>query len=299
MNQLRLFSLFLAGASLTLSACAKDDDVGNTGATTASSSSNSSSNTTDEMETGETGSMTGFTTGDPTTTTTTTMTSGFVPTIDIPGVSECDPWLQDCPMGEKCVAYGSSGGGWDANKCVQVLGDGTVGEACTYSGPVESTDDCGADSWCWNVNMDGVGVCTAFCDGTPDNPMCDPGYGCSIANEGSITLCLLTCDPLLQDCSVDGDWCFYDFSGNFVCAFGTQDLPTGEACGFINDCVGGNVCLDAMALPNCAGASCCGAFCDLADPMCSQVGTECTAFFEEGTAPPEYVDVGVCILPGA
>jgi hypothetical protein len=37
----------------------------------------------------------------------------------------------------------------------------------------------------------------------------------------------------------------------------------------------------------------------LSDPSCATVGTECTAFFAEGTAPPAYVDVGVCIIPGA
>ena len=297
MKQLRLFSLFLAGTTLTLSACAKDDEPsGTSGPTT--STSNSSGNDTDEPDdTGETGSMTTFGgdgDGDPTTTT----TMGFVPDEDFAGVSECDPWTQDCPDTEKCVAYGSTGGNWDANKCVPITGDGAIGDPCTYSGTSDSMDNCGADSWCWNVNEELMGVCTGFCTGTPDDPMCDPGYGCSIANEGSIILCLLECDPLLQDCPTEGDWCFYDFSGNFVCAFGTQDLPTGEPCGFINDCVGGNVCLDAMALPSCAGASCCAAYCDLADPQCATEGTECVSFFEEGTAPPQYVDVGVCILPG-
>jgi hypothetical protein len=297
MKTLRLLSLCIVGTALTLSACNKGSDPGDTGAATAS---NSNGNTTDDpMETGD------ETTGDPSTTFGEEgdgdgdLTTGFVPDEDFAGVSECDPWTQDCPEGEKCVAYGSSGGNWDANKCVEILGDGQAGDPCTYAGAVESTDDCGADTWCWNVNEEGMGVCTPFCTGTPDDPQCEPGQGCSIANNGSINICLQTCDPLLQDCPNDGDWCFYDFSGNFVCAFGTADLPTGEACGFINDCVGGNVCLDAMVLDSCAGASCCAAFCDLSDPMCPNPNHECTAFFEEGTAPPGYEDVGVCILPGA
>jgi hypothetical protein len=233
--------------------------------------------------------------GDPATT-----TAGFVPMDgDMEGIAECDPWAQDCPEGEKCVAYGSTGGGWDANKCVPINGDGQVGDPCTYDGTGASTDNCGEDSWCWNVSEEGIGTCTLFCTGTPDDPICDPGYGCSIANEGSITLCLLNCDPLLQDCPSASDSCFYDFSGNFVCAFFTQNLPTGEACGFINDCIGGDICLGAEVLPDCAGASCCAEFCDLTDPTCTVGGTECTPFFEDGTAPPDYVDVGVCIIPGA
>jgi hypothetical protein len=286
----------MVSAALTLSACG-DKEAGDTGPTTVATTTSGDG----DGDTGETGMTTfnpGDGDGDPTTTGSPT-TSGFVPDTDVGSISECDPFAQDCPEGEKCVAYGSSGGNWDANKCVMVMGDGQVGDPCMYGGTTESTDNCGADSWCWNVNMEGVGTCTAFCSGSPDDPICEPGFGCSIANDGSINLCLLECDPLLQDCPNDGDWCFYDFSGNFVCAFGTQDLPTGEACGFINDCVGGNVCLDATVFPSCAGAACCAAFCDLADPMCAQMGTECTAFFEMGMAPPGYENVGVCIIPGA
>jgi hypothetical protein len=303
MKNFRAYSLCLVASALTVSACQKEDVPGDTGAATASTTNN---NTTEaDTETGDTGSMTTFSSegdgdgdGDPATTTMGT-TMGFVPDPgDMVAVSECDPWVQDCPEGEKCVAYGSTGTGWDANRCAIIKGDGQEGDPCVYDGVVESTDDCGADTWCWNVNMDNVGTCTPFCEGTPDDPICDPGFGCSIANNGSINLCLQQCDPLLQDCEGE-NICFYDFSGNFVCAFGAGDIPTGEPCGYINDCSAGNVCLDAGALPNCNGASCCGAFCDLTDPACATMGTECTAFFEEGTAPPGYESVGVCIIPGA
>jgi hypothetical protein len=222
----------------------------------------------------------------------------FVPMLEDGGTHACDPWAQDCPSGEKCVAYSVSGGNWDANRCVAITGEGQQGDACTYSGTADSIDDCGVDSFCWNVNADGVGVCTAFCEGTPDSPACDPDQGCTIANNGSINLCLQSCDPLLQDCE-EGSVCFYDFGGDFVCTFAGGEILTGGACGFINDCAPGNVCLGAEALPECDGATCCGAFCSLSDPACATVGTECSSFFEEGTAPPAYVDVGVCIIPGA
>jgi hypothetical protein len=301
MKNFRSFSLCLVATALTVSACQKDEDVGDSGPSTVAATTN----TTEADTETDSGNMTTFSSaegdgdgdGDGTTTAGTTM--GFVPDPgDMPAVSECDPFAQDCPEGEKCVAYGSTGGNWDADKCVPVNGNGQVGDPCTYAGTVESTDDCGADSWCWNVNMDGVGTCTAFCTGTPDDPICEPGFGCSIANNGSINICLQSCDPLLQDCEGE-NVCFYDFSGNFVCAFAADMIPTGEPCGFINDCSPGNVCLDATTLPSCNGASCCGAFCDLVDPACVTMGTECTAFFEEGTAPPGYENVGVCIVPGA
>ena len=300
MKNIRLLSLCLLSSALTLTACAKEDGAGDedptasAGPSTGDEDDPSTGEEEDTDSTTETGGESASTFG----TDTNTDTAGFVPDNDVVGVSECDPWTQDCPDGEKCVAYGSTGGNWDANKCVQIIGDGSEGDPCTYDGTTASTDSCGAGTWCWNVNEDNEGVCTAFCTGSADDPVCEPGYGCSIANNGSIILCLLSCDPLLQDCP-GTDSCFYDFSGNFVCAFGTSDLPAGEPCGFINDCSGGNVCLSSEVLPECAGASCCTEFCDLLEPTCTIVGTECQAFFEEGAEPPGYEDVGVCIIPGA
>jgi hypothetical protein len=240
---------------------------------------------------------------DDTTTTTSASTMDsltFIPESDVMVASECDPFMQDCPEGEKCVPYGSTGGNWDANKCVPVTGSGQPGDTCTWGGIVEATDDCGADSVCWDVmDVDGVltGVCTAFCTGSADAPVCDPGSSCIIANDGSVTLCLTTCDPLLQDCGA-GLACFWA-NTDFNCIFTTQDIPTGEPCGFINDCAAGNLCADAAALPSCAGSACCASYCDLSAPTCAVMGTECTSFFEEGMAPPGYEDVGICILPGA
>lgn len=294
MKTMRLLSILLATGTLGLAACT-DKDTNDTTSTTVG-----------EEEVGETDEGTDgsdFGTGDSTTTTAgdgdgdTNTTMGFVPESDMAIASSCDPWAQDCNEGEKCVAYASSGGTWDANKCVPINGSGAPGDPCTYSDAATSTDDCGATSWCWDVNMEGVGTCTPFCTGSADNPVCDPGSSCSIANNGSINLCLTTCDPLLQDCGVEGQACFFDGNG-FVCANATQDIPTGEPCGFINDCVAGNICLAPESFPNCNGSSCCGAFCDLTDPApCTPDGTECTAFYEEGMAPPGYEDVGVCVVP--
>lgn len=299
MTNFRIFSLCLVAGALTVSACGDKESPIDTGPSSMSTTENNEEGVNDD--TSDSG-MTSFGDegdgdGDPGMTTMGT-TMGFVPMTDAMTVAECDPWVQDCPDGEKCVAYGSTGGNWDSNKCVPVTGSGQSGDPCMYAGTVESTDDCGADTWCWNVNMEGVGTCTPFCEGTPDEPLCEPGFGCSIANNGSINLCLQACDPLLQDCGGE-NVCFYDFSGNFVCAFAADMIPTGEPCGFINDCAPGNVCVDATVLPSCNGATCCGAFCDILEPTCATQGTECTPFFEEGTAPPGYEAVGVCIIPGA
>ncbi|WP_244923998.1 ribulose phosphate epimerase [Enhygromyxa salina] len=225
--------------------------------------------------------------------------ANFVP-LDLVGEEQCDPWAQDCQEGEKCVPYGSTGGNWDNNKCVPVEGDGQPGDTCVYGGTAAATDDCGADSHCWDVmDVDGqaVGVCTPFCSGNPDSPICGPGTSCLVANEGSITLCIETCDPLLQACS-EGLGCFWA-NNEFNCIFTAGDIPEAEPCGFVNDCAPGLLCTTGEVLPSCTGSNCCTAYCELSSPECPVEGTECSPFFEEGTAPPTYEDVGLCILPGA
>jgi hypothetical protein len=87
-------------------------------------------------------------------------------------------------------------------------------------------------------------------------------------------------------------------NSDFFCLPRTSDLATGEPCGFVNDCAPLNMCATAEVLPSCEGSSCCAAFCDVNLPACAD-GTECAAFFEDGTAPPRYEHVGVCIMPGA
>lgn len=228
----------------------------------------------------------------------------FIPDVDDDGGTggpTCDPWAQDCPEGEKCVAYADDGGGvWNSNKCVPVMGDGAAGDDCTWNGILEATDSCDAGTVCWDVqDLDGelIGVCTPFCDGTVDDPICGPESECLIANEGTINLCIETCDPLLQACS-DGLGCYWG-GNNFQCIFQSgSNIPTGDPCGFINDCEPSNFCAAAEALPSCNGSACCAAFCDLSDPVCPIQGTECAPFFEEGQEIPGLEDVGLCIQPG-
>ena len=250
-------------------------------------------------------------TGDPTSTTTTTgpgegeASEGetdepmFVPEEDWFVGNQCDPWTQDCPEGQKCVPYASSGGAWDATKCVDVLGSQAMGEPCSYAGAAEATDDCDATGYCWGVNeVDGelVGVCAAFCTGSPDEPMCPAGYFCPLAGDGTINLCHRTCDPIVQDCQ-EGTGCFWS-GANFQCIFTTQDIPPGQPCGYINDCAPGSSCIDGAELPECAGSSCCAPFCELGgDPSpCAAIpGSVCTPFFNEDP-PPELALVGYCGL---
>jgi hypothetical protein len=217
--------------------------------------------------------------------------------FDVPSLGGCDPYSQDCPEGEKCVPYASSGGTWDANKCVPVLGDGALGETCTYDGAVEATDDCDASSYCWKVDGEGVGTCHAFCMGSPDAPVCPPDSRCLLSGSGIPNLCYPACDPLTQDCG-PGLACYW-VASYFTCAFTTQDIPTGEPCGFINDCAPGNICESAEVMPDCEGVACCAAYCNinLDDAQCDAVpGTVCVPFFKE-SAPEAYEHLGVCVAP--
>jgi hypothetical protein len=224
----------------------------------------------------------------------------FVVPQDGPVFADCDPWMQDCPAGEKCVPFSNDGGPWNANRCVQIKGDGQPGDTCSWDGISEGSDSCGADSHCWDVmEVDGQlqGVCTPFCQGTADNPLCGPNTSCLIANEGSINLCVTTCDPLAQDCG-PGLGCFWATNA-FQCIFTAGEIMGGEPCGFINDCAPGHLCTAADVLPGCNGSACCTPFCDLLEPQCGDPATECSAFFEEGMSPPGYESVGVCVMPGA
>src|SRR5690242_2592745 len=220
--------LSMIGSLSLLIACGEKGSA-DSGPTTASTTAGSSG---DGDADGETGNSSGDGDGDSgdgdgdTGAETGLTTMGFVPMSDFGAVSECDPFAQDCPDGEKCVPYGSTGGNWDANKCVPVTGSGAAGDPCTYGGTVEATDDCDANTHCWDVmDVDGmaVGVCTPFCTGTADDPICPPDTSCLIANDGSINLCVSTCDPLLQDCG-SGLACFWANNG-FNCIFTTQDIP--------------------------------------------------------------------------
>jgi hypothetical protein len=219
------------------------------------------------------------------------------------GLESCDPWAQDCPVGEKCVAASvEEHSELSINKCVPVLGEKQPGDGCSFAGFVEATDDCGADSYCWNSAWledpaELVGTCVAFCEGTAEQPICAPGTTCVIDNDAVLNLCVEGCDPVAQDCNMephDQIGC-YIIDGDFICAQTTLDIPLGEPCEFINDCAPGGVCVPGASLPECAGENCCTAVCEIDGAQCSALpGTECMLLFEPGEAPIGFEEVGTC-----
>jgi hypothetical protein len=221
---------------------------------------------------------------------------------------ECDLFAQDCPEGEKCMPWSNDGSTWNATRCSPIDGNpGQPGDECTVEGSGTSgIDSCDLGSMCWDVDpKTNMGLCVAMCTGDEANPICDdPDTTCSIANDGAIVLCLLACDPIVQDCP-EGNAC-YPVAEDWVCgpdASGEMG-GYGDPCEFINVCDAGLMCLDASATPGCEGAvGCCTEVCDTTDPagdaQCTGAaeGQVCTPWYEEGAAPPGYEDVGACALP--
>lgn len=226
---------------------------------------------------------------------------------------ECDIWVDDCPLGQKCMPWANDGGGsWNAWKCMPIAEDPKgLGEACTVEdSPASGIDDCAAGSMCWNVEPDTlVGECVAFCMGNEASPTCgDLCSHCAISADGVLLLCLPTCDPLAQNCN-EGEGC-YPVEETFACApdVSQEDGALGDPCEFINVCDPGLFCAlpgdvpDAI-MPDCDGAlGCCVPFCDptAADP-CPYPGfetAECVPWFGDGQLPPCYSGViGACVLP--
>ncbi|MGB1016507.1 MAG: ribulose phosphate epimerase, partial [Nannocystaceae bacterium] len=243
------------------------------------------------------------TTDNPTTTTDTSETDDmFLVMPDTMVANECSTYEEDCPDGQKCMPFANDGGSsWNALKCVDISGEGGHGDPCTVEGSgVTGIDDCDQGAMCWDVDPEtNEGICTAFCDGSAESPTCEPGMtACVIANEGTLNLCLPSCNPLIQDCE-EGQAC-YPLNGVYTCApvaVPPEEGLEGAPCEFVNSCQAGLMCVDSSLYPNgCDGAGgCCAGFCDLSDPQCTVPQTECIAINEDPM--PGQEDYGVCALP--
>jgi hypothetical protein len=287
--------------ALTLAGCSGGEE--DTDTDTDTSSTTAPTSTTDDTTDGtattsttadsETTAMTSSSTTEDTDTDSTTGDVGF-----------CDPKAQDCPEGFKCTATNKMAGDyWNENRCVPVMGDGGLGDPCKVLDPNEpggGTDDCGVGFICLNFDDELNGACTEFCN--PDDEcssgkgLCDPSV-----NEGILPICLLTCDPLSQNCPA-GQACYGDQSlPDFICFVpDPKDSPGTENafCAYTNQCLAGFHCVDPATAVNCdPGADgCCTPFCDITeDPGPCEDGESCVAFYED--PPPQYMDVGICVIP--
>lgn len=219
---------------------------------------------------------------------------------------DCDVWAQDCCHGERCTPWADNGGSvWNAVKCVPPARDPAhAGEPCTVAGSGASgIDSCDLESLCWDVDeVSLTGVCVPMCDGSPEDPICPEGTSCVIANDGVITLCLPSCNPLIVDCQGD-ELCVPNPNGGegFVC---TPDVsgPEGQVfdpCEYVNSCDQGLQCARPELASECdpEASGCCLPYCDTTLPgTCPGALQTCIPAYAMGTAPPGLENVGVCGL---
>lgn len=225
-----------------------------------------------------------------------------------PGLPEgamCDIFVQDCAAGLKCMPYGNNGGPWNDSMCSKIVPNpDQIGESCSVVGKSTSgKDSCAADSMCFNVpgNQLEGGTCTAFCNGTPQKPICDdPATSCMINNGGFLSVCLPKCDPLLVECEA-GQVCIPNSAmGDFVCALdASKGAGQGATCTAVNGCASGFICITGTYVQGCAKNSCCTKVCDtdLANTCVGMPAVTCRPFFSPGKAKSGYEDVGFCGLP--
>lgn len=214
--------------------------------------------------------------------------------------SECDPYAQTCPPGQKCAWTGSSLSP-DYSRCVPLAPEPLPdGAACEYNvETLDGIDACGKWAVCIESaysgdDYDGVGTCMAMCRGSGEHPYCEGGGVCF----GGRTSwwCAPLCDPLVQDCP-EGHRC--DLVGAApICEFDSSDapeLPLGAACSepWLGECEQGSTCFPD-ATPDCE-KYCCTPFCDRDDPdaSCPLPGQKCLPPLDDYLRPGAE-SVGIC-----
>lgn len=226
------------------------------------------------------------------------------------GEKECDVWAQDCPAGQKCTAWADDGSEhWNATHCVPVVDDPAhPGEPCAMTESVASgIDDCAAGSFCWFIDHETLeGVCIESCAGSADAWTCPESQHCDISNDGTLLLCLQTCDPLVPSCP-NGQICFNSIDGStFICDTpnaAVMGMPGmyGAPCDYVNACAYGLFCAYPEEVPGCDNDyGCCSEFCDTgAENTCSgkDGGQQCVGWFDQGEAAPGLEHVGYCTIP--
>ena len=216
--------------------------------------------------------------------------------------NQCDIWAQDCPEGEKCTPYAADQGSCcvDSTRCAPLTGELGPGEACTREA---AGDDCALGLFCLGKSSGdvGPGICVQLCD--VNDPAACPGGACIPFNDGLLPLCEAPCDPLVQDCEGADVGCYAVVSGEqFICSQSDYDEGAGDdgdACYTIQSCKPGLACVRADLQEGCAAERCCTPVCELSGDgsECPAASEACVSPWPAGEAPPEYSDVGMCVLP--
>lgn len=221
-----------------------------------------------------------------------------------PPAFECDTWAQDCPEGEKCMPWANDGGPhWNGTRCSPLdPNPGLAGDPCLVEGSqLSGIDNCALGHFCAWVDESNSGTCVAMCGGNEAQPLCnDPTTACVVDYLGAITLCLPTCDLLLQDCAAGEGACYVQagISSTPTCGIQAATLAeVSEQCDYNWDCVPGTVCHPGNELANCAHDNCCTPICDsFQPPLTCGPGEECHPVIDE-QAPGGPYPQGYCALP--
>lgn len=217
----------------------------------------------------------------------------------------CDLFAQDCPPEEKCTPWANDGGDvWNCSRCSEIAAQPRgLGETCTVEGsPTSGFDDCGLGLLCWDVDPDSLqGTCVALCTGSEADPQCEGPTECLFANDGSLILCLPTCDPLAPDACPAGHACVPSYDA-FVCAPSPGPAGSGVPCEpseIPSACGPGSICAPAELVPSCGDmeSGCCTPACSVQADPCGELGLTCVSWWGADPVPAGYEDVGICALP--
>jgi hypothetical protein len=123
---------------------------------------------------------------------------------------ECDPYLQDCPRGQKCQLWFDRGT-WIVHCAPLISRPRGLYESCTAD-PVSQADDCGAGLVCRDHDY-----CDELCGCSLDKPTCSDRRSICVQDEYQpYAVCHIECDPQRMDCPLD-DVCIDIGNGFYSC----------------------------------------------------------------------------------
>ncbi|HKE20334.1 MAG TPA: hypothetical protein VKB80_35915 [Kofleriaceae bacterium] len=205
------------------------------------------------------------------------------PQADAGVAMQCNPVTQEgCGENEKCAQLIISADPFLARTDCVPNGTAAVGEACDVGDPGEET---GFDNCASSADLGGQcinGICRQICTSPADT--CGDAFSCTFfenlyddLEEQQVGVCNQVCNPVTQDCVIEGEACYLDprdAEGEATCvglvdqAMGlVQDMecygPDDATC-YLNGCDAGYhpVIID---IPPTGGKSLCTAYCQPVD----------------------------------
>ena len=110
------------------------------------------------------------------------------------------------------------------------------------------------------------------------------------------------CFPLELECG-GGQGCYWN-GNEFLCVVTAGGIPTGDPCGFANDCADRHQCIEADNFESCNSSACCAKHCDVTGT--DEDGPECPEnwvcqpwYSDDDEIPPGgFEAVGICVFDG-